>query len=54
MKFDLKSYIIKKLNNLGVKNIFFNSFDTFKDKKTFLVIEDLYYLKKMIMEDAFQ
>ena len=35
MKFDLKSYIIKKLNNLGVKNIFFNSFDTFKDKKNF-------------------
>ena len=46
MKFDLKSYIIKKLNNLGVKNIFFNSFDTFKDKKNFFS-----YRRSLISED---
>ena len=35
MNFDLKSYIIKKIRNLGIKKIIFRSFDTFKDEKNF-------------------
>ena len=35
MNFDLKSYIIKKIKNLGVKKVITKSFDTFKDKKNF-------------------
>ena len=35
MNFDLKSYIIKKIRNLGIKKVLFKSFDTFKDKKNF-------------------
>ena len=35
MNFDLKSYIVEKIKNYGVKKILFRSFDTFKDKKNF-------------------
>ena len=35
MSFDLKSYIIKKIKNFGIKNILFRSFDTYKDEKNF-------------------
>ena len=35
MNFDLKSYIIEKIKNYGVKKVLFRSFDTFKDKKNF-------------------
>ena len=35
MNFDLKSYIIKKIKNFGIKNILFRSFDTYKDEKNF-------------------
>ena len=35
MNFDLKSYIVKKIKNFGVKKVLFGSFDTFKDKKNF-------------------
>jgi len=35
MNFDLKSYIVEKIKNCGVKKILFKSFDTFKDKKNF-------------------
>ena len=35
MNFDLKSYIVEKIKNFGVKKILLGSFDTFKDKKNF-------------------
>ena len=35
MNFDLKSYIIKKIRNLGIKKIIFRSYDTFRDEKNF-------------------
>ncbi len=35
MNFDLKSYIVEKIKNYGVKKVLFRSFDTFKDKKNF-------------------
>ncbi len=35
MSFDLKSYIIKKIINSGVKKIISKSFDTYKDEKNF-------------------
>ena len=35
MFFDLKSYIIKKINILGIKKVFLKKFDTFKDEKNF-------------------
>ncbi len=35
INFDLKTYIVEKIRNLGIKKIFFRTFDTFKDKETF-------------------
>ena len=35
MNFDLKSYIVKKIKDAGIKKIFYKSFDTFKDKENF-------------------
>ena len=46
MNFDLKSYIVKKIKNFGVKKVLFGSFDTFKDKKNFFS-----YRRSLISED---
>ena len=35
MNFDLKSYIVEKIKNFGVKKVLFGSFDTCKDKENF-------------------